>query len=87
MLKKPSTPSREQLYGWGAGVPFELPQRFPVKRNDRERQRPMFIELLDLDNTIGMPNQFYRRADTMPNLQFYWTASEGSVTVVLPIHV
>lgn len=73
MWTKPSISSREQLYGWGGGIPFNVPQRYPVKRNDRERQRKMFIDLPDLTSTIGMPNNFYRRADTIPSMDLYFT--------------
>ena len=73
MLKTPSISSREELYGWGGGIPFNLPQRYPVKRNDAERQRKMFIDLPDLTETIGMPTNFYRRADTIPNIDLYFT--------------
>ena len=73
MLTKPSISSREELYGWGSGIPFNLPQRYPVKRNDAERQRKMFIDLTDLTETIGMPNNFYRRADEIQNIDLYFT--------------
>lgn len=60
----------------GAGRPFEMNPRYPIEKNDAERQRPVIIELDDLNGQNGdrgMPKNFTRRAGrTMPSLTDYW---------------
>lgn len=49
----------------GQGRPFNMPERYPIEKNDEERQRPVPIFLGDLngqDGGKGMPVNFLKRA-------------------------
>jgi hypothetical protein len=61
----------------GAGRPFEMNERYPIEKNDAERQRPVIIDLDDLngqDGGKGMPKNFHRKAGrTLVSFDKYWT--------------
>lgn len=82
MLKKPSISSREQLWGFGAGIPFFVPTRYEVLANDSQRQKPIVIDLADLNSGVGMPKNFTsKRGRILPSYERYWTADEFSQVV------
>ena len=64
----------------GAGRPFEMNMRYPIEKNDAERQRPLVINLADLNGQNGgkgMPKNFIRKAGrVLPSFNKYWTAEE-----------
>jgi hypothetical protein len=64
----------------GAGRPFEMNPRYPIEKNDAERQRPIVVHLADLNGQTdgkGMPKNFVRKAGrVLPTFDKYWTADE-----------
>jgi hypothetical protein len=82
MLKKPSISNREELWGFGAGIPFFVPTRYPILTNDYERQQAIVIDLSDLNSGRGMPKNFTdKRGRVVPSLYRYWTEDEFSEAV------
>jgi hypothetical protein len=80
------TKKREEYqFVGGAGRPFEMNARYPIEKNDEERQRPIVIELGDLNGQEGgkgMPKNFVRKAGrVLPSFDKYWTAAEVSKEV------
>jgi hypothetical protein len=70
---------------YGAGLPFLMPQRFPLEVNDFQRQKPIPIELSDLNGqggNRGMPKNFHKKAGRIvPSFERYWTSDEFQVAV------
>ena len=64
----------------GAGRPFEMNLRYPIEKNDAERQRPIIVHLGDLngqDGGKGMPKNFIRKAGrSLVSFSRYWTKEE-----------
>lgn len=80
MLKKPLTSS--ELNGYGEGLPFFIPERYPILRNDFQRQQPIYIDLADLNEGQGMPKNFTdKRGRILPSYERYWTALDFQVAV------
>jgi hypothetical protein len=67
-------------YNEGAGRPFEMNPRYPIEKNDTERQKPIVIHLSELngqESDKGMPKNFVRKAGrVLPTFDKYWTADE-----------
>ena len=67
----------------GGGRPFDMPERSPIEKNDAERQRPVVIDLDDLNGQEGgkgMPKNFVRNAGrTLPTFTDYWTKQNQDV--------
>jgi len=65
----------------GAGRPFEMNPRYPIEKNDEERQRPIVIHLGDLNGQTqekGMPKNFHRKAGrVLESFTKYWTPEES----------
>lgn len=65
---------------YGAGLPFLMPQRFPLEVNDWQRQRPIPIDLEDLNGQSGdrgMPKNFHKKAGRIiPSFERYWTTEQ-----------
>jgi len=51
----------DHLFMEGAGIPYERPERKPIEKEDAERQKPLEIDLDDLNNGKG-PHNFHRKA-------------------------
>ena len=70
----------EHQFAEGAGRPFEMNERYPIEKNDTERQRPVVIHLADLNGQTymkGMPKNFHRKAGrVLPSFSKYWTKDE-----------
>ena len=64
----------------GQGRPFEMNPRSGEPKNDTERQRPIVINLNDLNGQTfdkGMPKNFVRKAGrVLPTFDKYWTPDE-----------
>ena len=64
----------------GVGRPFEMNPRYPIEKNDAERQAPIVIHLGDLNGQEGgkgMPKNFIRKAGrVLPSFKKYWTTQE-----------
>lgn len=62
----------------GQGLPFLMPQRYPLEVNDLQRQRPILIDLADLNGQSGdrgMPKNFHMKAGrVLPSFERYWTS-------------
>ena len=71
---------KDYLFVSGEGRPFEMPERYPIEKNDEERQRPVVIDLEDLNGQEGgkgMPKNFFRKAGrTLPTFEKYWTKDD-----------
>jgi hypothetical protein len=69
----------------GAGRPFEMNPRYPIEKNDMERQKPLIINLADLNGQSeakGMPKNFFRKAGrTLQSFTKYWTQDEEAFDV------
>ncbi len=64
----------------GAGRPFEMNPRYPIEKNDAERNRPIVVHLGDLNGQTqdkGMPKNFVRKAGRcLDTFTRYWTKDE-----------
>ena len=64
----------------GMGRPFEMNPRYPIEKNDAERQRPVIIHLGELNGQStdrGMPKNFHKKAGrTLVSFTDYWSPSE-----------
>ena len=64
----------------GVGRPFEMNARYPIEKNDAERQRPIVVHLGDLNGQEGgkgMPKNFIRKAGrVLPSFDQYWSPEE-----------
>ena len=64
----------------GVGRPFEMNPRYPIEKNDAERQAPIVIHLGDLNGQQGgkgMPRNFIRKAGrVLPSFEKYWSPEE-----------
>lgn len=64
----------------GSGRPFEMNARYPIERNDLERQQPVIIHLSDLNGQTtdkGMPKNFHtKRGRCLPSFTKYWSPEE-----------
>jgi hypothetical protein len=75
-------PKKKEDYTFpeGAGRPFEMNPRYPIEKNDAERQRPIVIHLGELNGQTtakGMPKNFIRKAGRcLPSFDRYWTTDE-----------
>jgi hypothetical protein len=77
-----SKDKKVEIKTWGGGIPFFVPSRYDVLTNDFERQRPIVIELSDLNEGRGMPKNFTdKRGRIIPTLDRYWTDQHLSDTV------
>lgn len=64
----------EYQENYGQGRPFEMNARYPIEKNDIERQKPVIIDLEDLNSERGMPKNFYRKAGrTLESFMGYFT--------------
>ena len=72
----------EYQFNVGVGRPFEMNARYPIEKNDEERQRPVIIHLSDLNGQTydkGMPKNFHRKAGrTLDSFTTYWTEHDES---------
>ena len=62
----------------GVGRPFEMNPRYPIEKNDAERQTPVVVHLGDLNGQEGgkgMPKNFMRRK----GVSFFPTRSIGAL--------
>lgn len=73
-------PKQEPIRSEGEGRPFEMNPRYPIEKNDAERQAPIIVDLSDLngqENSKGMPKNFVRKAGrVLPTFDRYWTPDE-----------
>jgi hypothetical protein len=75
-------PKKKEEYQFveGAGRPFEMNLRYPIEKNDAERQRPVVIDLSDLNgenDAKGMPKNFHtKRGRCLETFTKYWTKDE-----------
>lgn len=73
-------PKKKEDYTFidGAGRPYEMNPRSPQPMNDMERQKPIVINLSDLNGPgKGMPKNFIRKAGrVLPTFNRYWTQDE-----------
>lgn len=77
MIDKNYEKTHGDTFVTGGGRPFEMPERYPIEKNDAERQRPLVINLTDLNEGKGMPKNFIRRAGrVLPSFGDYWSPSE-----------
>ena len=64
----------------GMGRPFEMNPRYPIEKNDTERQKPIVIHLGDLNGqtmTKGMPKNFHtKRGRCLSSFTKYWSPDE-----------
>lgn len=69
---------QKPIKSFGSGIPFNMPSRYDVLTNDFERQKPIYIELSDLNNSgYGMPNNFTsKRGRVLPSINKYWTSND-----------
>lgn len=80
-------PKKKEDYTFpeGAGRPFEMNPRYPIEKNDAERQAPIIVNLSDLngqENSKGMPKNFVRKAGrVLPTFDKYWTADDVQANV------
>lgn len=85
MINKGYEKTHGDTFVSGGGLPFELPSRAELEKNDAERQKPILIELDDLngqDGGKGMPKNFVRKAGRMlSSFTEYWTSNkeEGDI--------
>jgi hypothetical protein len=78
MIPKKDEKNGGDTFSSGGGRPFEMPERYPIEKNDEERQRPIIIHLGDLNEGSGMPKNFARKAGrTLPSFTKYWTQDEN----------
>ena len=78
MIQKKREDYRDSV---GSGRPFEMNARYPIEKNDEERQKPVIIHLGDLNGQTyekGMPKNFSKKAGrTLPTFSKYWTKGEN----------
>ena len=71
---------QEPIRSEGEGRPFEMNARYPIEKNDAERQRPIVVDLDDLNGQEGgkgMPKNFIRKAGrVLPSFDQYWSPEE-----------
>ena len=71
---------QEPIRSEGEGRPFEMNPRYPIEKNDEERQRPIVVHLGDLNGQEGgkgMPKNFIRKAGrVLPSFDQYWSPEE-----------
>lgn len=85
MINKGYEKTHGDTFVTGSGLPFELPSRAELEKNDSERQKPILIELDDLngqDGGKGMPKNFVRKAGRrLSSFTEYWTSNkeEGDI--------
>lgn len=76
MISKGYEKTHGDTFLTGGGLPFELPSRAELEKNDAERQKPIVIDLDDLngqDGGKGMPKNFVRKAGrTLSSFTEYW---------------
>lgn len=81
MISKSDELSRVDSFSKGGGLPFDLPTRGELEKNDAERQKPIVIDLNDLngqDGGKGMPKNFVRKAGRqLATFSKYWTSDEN----------
>jgi hypothetical protein len=69
----------------GKGRPFEMNYREPLAKNDEERQKPIVINLGDLNGQTydkGMPKNFVRKAGrVLPTFDKYWTPEDVAESI------
>ena len=69
----------------GPGRPFEMNPRYPIERNDTERQKPIVVHLADLNGQNGgkgMPKNFIRKAGrVLPSFDKYWSPEEARADI------
>jgi len=65
----------------GAGRPFEMNPRYPIEKNNTERQKPIIIHLGELNGQVtakGMPKNFHKKAGRcLESFTRYWTPEES----------
>ena len=70
----------DYLFREGKGRPFEMNARYPIEKNDAERQKPIVIDLDDLngqDGGKGMPKNFHKKAGrTLDTFTKYWVKGD-----------
>lgn len=66
----------------GSGRPFEMNEREPIEKDDAERQKPLIINLSDLNGQTfekGMPNNYHRKPGRkLVSFTEYWSPEESS---------
>ena len=71
---------QEPIRSEGEGRPFEMNPRYPIEKNDAERQAPIVIHLGDLNGQEGgkgMPKNFIRKAGrVLPSFDQYRSPEE-----------
>ena len=77
MIAKSYEKTHGDTFVTGGGRPFDMPERYPIEKNDKERQTAIVIDLDDLngqDGGKGMPKNFHRKAGrTIDTFTTYWT--------------
>jgi hypothetical protein len=65
----------------GAGRPFKMNARYPIEKNDAERQTPVVVHLGDLNGQEGgkgMPKNFHaKRGRVLLSYTKYWSPEEA----------
>jgi hypothetical protein len=83
MIPKSYEKTHGDTFVTGGGRPFEMPERYPIEKNDEERQRKLVIDLDDLngqDGGKGMPKNFVKRAGrTLDTFTDYWVKKNQDV--------
>lgn len=80
MISKSYEEMHSDTFTTGGGRSFDMPERYPIEKNDAERQKPIIIDLNDLNGQEGgkgMPKNFHRKAGrTLATFTDYWSPSE-----------
>ena len=67
----------EYQFSEGMGRPFEMNARYPIEKNDTERQTPIVIDMDDLngqEGSKGMPKNFHsKRGRVLNSFTKYWS--------------
>lgn len=76
-----SKKKEEYTFVEGAGSPFEMNPRYPIEKTTTERQKPVIINLADL-NGDRAPKNFHRKAGrTLASFTEYWTPEKSAEEV------
>lgn len=83
MISKDYEKSHSDKFFEGGGIPFNIPERSPIAKTNLERQRPLLIDLGDLngqDGSKGMPKNFVKRAGRrLETFTDYWIKQNQDV--------
>ena len=72
------TKKREEYqFHLGGGRPYEMNPRTPIEKNDDERQKPVIINLSDLNGPRSSKMFHPRRGRRLLSFRKYWSPEEA----------